>query len=449
DVPSARWVVNFDLDLADGLVLAAVLAAYCPFLIPSHLQRMYTSISRLEQNLHNSIILSQAFTLLCLDIDIQPTELSDSNPVLMLMLCVYLYEKLPQYLPRRTITLSGSLHHTFTKQGRCVEVTVQYSCSFLRPMEAVLLLTSRSASSASPSGATLAFSLKTQVTHITPSGIVKCKSPCYQLKELQLKVKNPFSKDATFRVVLVESKANILQVEKSQGSLIQQFSFRTNPSSDNNTSLSTDRLNGGTDCGEWEDSDLHCDPADECGVNEFFSPVRSVSLAAGQTETIELHYLPFHLGKRHCSVLLVSQQVGEQVYLVEGTADLPLSSPLTTKPSPNVVHVSSATSDGADPRPAVNLRCGVGSTLDEVVCVPLVNGLWERALATVGQQRMSPVEKKRRSLTHTLDSSTVRAGVAAAALTTSQVDSRHTHSGQQHRLGRGGGRCTHHLTGRQ
>ncbi|XP_045555401.1 cilia- and flagella-associated protein 47 isoform X3 [Salmo salar] len=461
DVPSARWVVNFDLDLADGLVLAAVLAAYCPFLIPSHLQRMYTSISRVEQNLHNSIILSQAFTLLCLDIDIQPTDLSDSNPVLMLMLCVYLYETLPQYLPKRTITLSGSLHHTFTKQvrlkspssrlmfyhasivgneahhfslpqgasitippkGRGVEVTVQYSCSFLRPMEAVLLLTSRSASSASPSGATLAFSLKTQVTHITPSGIVKCRSPCYQLKELQLQVKNPFSKDAKFRVVLVESKANLLQVEKSQDSqerLIQQFSFRTNPSSDNNTSLSTDRLNGGTDCGEWEDSDLHCDPADECGVTEFFSPVRSVSLAAGQTQTIELHFLPFHLGKRHCSVLLVSQQVGEQVYLVEGTADLPLPSPLTTKPSPNVVHVSSATSDGADPRPAVNLRCGVGSTLDEVVCVPLVNGLWERALATVGQQRMSPVEKKRRSLTHTLNSSTVRAGVAAAALTSSQ-----------------------------
>ncbi|XP_064816349.1 cilia- and flagella-associated protein 47-like [Oncorhynchus masou masou] len=35
---------------------------------------------------------------------------------------------------------------------------------------------------------------------------------------------------------------------------------------------------------------------------------------------------------------------------------------------------------------------------------------------------MSPVEKKRRSLTHTLDSSTVRAGVAAAALTTPQSD---------------------------
>ncbi|XP_031669186.1 cilia- and flagella-associated protein 47 [Oncorhynchus kisutch] len=407
DVPSARWVVNFDLDLADGLVLAAVLAAYCPFLIPSHLQRMYTSISRLEQNLHNSIILSQAFTLLCLDIDIQPTELSDSNPVLMLMLCVYLYETLPQYLPRRTITLSGSLHHTFTKQvrlkspssrtmfyhasivgkeahhfslpqgasitippkGRCVEVTVQYSCSFLRPMEAVLLLTSRSASSASPSGATLAFSLKTQVTHITPSGIVKCKSPCYQLKKLQLKVKNPFSKDATFRVVLVESKANILQVEKSQESLIQQFSFRTNPSSDNNTRLVSR-------CILWRDS-------------------------------------------RSSPVL-----------------------PSDHKPSPNVVHVSSATSMVLIPRPGVFRMpvcllevlipacvfsaCGEpalrrGQHLDEVVCVPLVKWAVGAGAGHRGQQRMSPVEKKRRQPhTHSGQLSTVRAGVVAAALTTSQ-----------------------------
>ena len=32
-LPSARWIVNFDLDFMDGLVLAAVLAAHCPFLV--------------------------------------------------------------------------------------------------------------------------------------------------------------------------------------------------------------------------------------------------------------------------------------------------------------------------------------------------------------------------------------------------------------------------------
>ncbi|OXB68713.1 hypothetical protein ASZ78_010305 [Callipepla squamata] len=34
-VPPMRWVVNFDRDLLDGLVLAAQMAAYCPFLVYS------------------------------------------------------------------------------------------------------------------------------------------------------------------------------------------------------------------------------------------------------------------------------------------------------------------------------------------------------------------------------------------------------------------------------
>lgn len=32
-VPPSRWVVNFDYDLLDGLVMAAVVAAYCPWLV--------------------------------------------------------------------------------------------------------------------------------------------------------------------------------------------------------------------------------------------------------------------------------------------------------------------------------------------------------------------------------------------------------------------------------
>lgn len=47
---------------------------------------------------------------------VQPTDLSDPNPLQMLMLCVHLYERLPQYLPLQTITLSGGLLNTFSKQ---------------------------------------------------------------------------------------------------------------------------------------------------------------------------------------------------------------------------------------------------------------------------------------------------------------------------------------------
>uniref|UniRef100_A0A672IQT0 Calponin-homology (CH) domain-containing protein n=1 Tax=Salarias fasciatus TaxID=181472 RepID=A0A672IQT0_SALFA len=70
-VPSARWIVNFDLDLTDGLVLAALLAAYCPYLTSSHFRRMYTTPSSLEQILHNNIIVVQALTALGLNINVQ------------------------------------------------------------------------------------------------------------------------------------------------------------------------------------------------------------------------------------------------------------------------------------------------------------------------------------------------------------------------------------------
>ncbi len=32
-VPATRWIVNFDVDLTDSLVLAAAIGAYCPFVV--------------------------------------------------------------------------------------------------------------------------------------------------------------------------------------------------------------------------------------------------------------------------------------------------------------------------------------------------------------------------------------------------------------------------------
>uniref|UniRef100_A0A8D0EQK2 Calponin-homology (CH) domain-containing protein n=1 Tax=Strix occidentalis caurina TaxID=311401 RepID=A0A8D0EQK2_STROC len=66
-VPPVRWIVNFDRDLLDGLVLAAQLAAYCPYLIATHFVRMYTSPRTHEQFLHNCLILVNAMHAVSLD----------------------------------------------------------------------------------------------------------------------------------------------------------------------------------------------------------------------------------------------------------------------------------------------------------------------------------------------------------------------------------------------
>uniref|UniRef100_A0A8C9P179 Calponin-homology (CH) domain-containing protein n=1 Tax=Spermophilus dauricus TaxID=99837 RepID=A0A8C9P179_SPEDA len=70
-VPSERWIVNFDKDLLDGLVLATQLAAYCPFLIKSHFVNMYTRPRRPEQYLHNCLIIINSLYEIGFDLNIQ------------------------------------------------------------------------------------------------------------------------------------------------------------------------------------------------------------------------------------------------------------------------------------------------------------------------------------------------------------------------------------------
>ncbi|XP_074483047.1 cilia and flagella-associated protein 47-like isoform X1 [Sebastes fasciatus] len=436
-VPPVRWIVNFDLDLTDGLVIAALLAAYCPFLICSHFRRMYTTTSSLEQILHNNIIVAQALTALCLNLDVQPTDLSDPNPVQMLILCVHLYERLPQYRPLHTITLSGGLHSTFSKQVRLkspsskpikyqvfllgedahhfslpdgptvtippkasTELTVHFSCSVMQPMEAVLLLVS--SSPFGPCGTTLSFNLKTEISHITPTNTVKCKSPCYQLKVIQVPITNPFNKDAKFRVVLVESPFDPLEPEKKRDSLVQQASSKTN----------IKKMSSDKSCGE--EMEGKCSDIDG-ESSEFLSEVRSVCLKPGQADTLNIHYLPFCPSTKYCSVLLVCPQVGDMVYMVKATAELPLPSPLTARPSANIVSIPS-NSGSAVCVSVLRLQCNVGQVCEELLRVPLVNMAWEQALAFWGQQGMSADEHRRRTLTHTLHSSTVRATTAVRKL---------------------------------
>ncbi|NXC40759.1 CFA47 protein, partial [Penelope pileata] len=58
-------------------------------------------------------------------------------------------------------------------------INVEFSSRFLRPAEAVLLLISKTVGGIG--GATMTFSLKSEIKHIEPADILKCKSPCYEL----------------------------------------------------------------------------------------------------------------------------------------------------------------------------------------------------------------------------------------------------------------------------
>ncbi|KAM6144631.1 LOW QUALITY PROTEIN: cilia- and flagella-associated protein 47 [Phoenicopterus ruber ruber] len=445
EVPPMRWIVNFDRDLLDGLVLAAQLAAYCPYLIATHFVRMYTNPRTPEQFLHNSLILVNAMHAVSLAIDIKATDICHPNPVMMLILCVYLYESLPHYLPKKTIEFTGALHATVVKQvclknpsvktlvynatlvgrdaddfslpkgntvtiapKRQASINVEFTSRFLRPAEAMLLLISKHVGGID--GATLTFSLKSEVKLIEPADILKCKSPCYELKKVILNVTNPFKNDGIFRVILLESTSYLMQPEQvyQAREVKQEQTFRQLHYFTTRAVVSKQPFK------------LILTADQSSLLHEFFSPMEKLFLEGRSSAGLDIHFLPFNLEKRYCTVILVNELIGEFVYLVEGTGDIPLPSGLLPMDSPNVLHVSSTLEGPSAVEPVLYLKCGFGQILEENLRIPLVNESRERALAIAAQQQMSTIEYERRKITGTLQSSSVR--VATALLGLSRVE---------------------------
>ncbi|XP_072195940.1 cilia- and flagella-associated protein 47 [Excalfactoria chinensis] len=444
-VPLMRWIVNFDQDLQDGLVLAAQIAAYCPFLIASHFVRMYTYPRTPAQFMHNCLILVNAMHVLSLTIDIKATDICVPNPIMMLILCVYLYENLPHFLPKKIIEFTGALHATVFKQVRLknpsiktlaynatlvgrdaddfslpegntiiiapkkqTTINVVFTSRFLHPAEAVLLLISKRMGRIR--GATLAFSLKSEVKHIEPVDTLKCKSPCYELKKVVLNVTNPFRADGIFRVILLESTSYLCQPEQVHQA--RQLKEEQTFSSENNVLNCKKRT-----LPEEPNEDKNFNCSDQSSpLPEFFSPLEKLFLAGRSSAALEIHFLPFNLEKRYCTVILVNEMIGEFVYLVEGAGDIPLPSELLPMDSPNVLHVSSTLEGSSAAEPVLYLKCRIGQTLEEKLRIPLISESRERALAIAAQQQMSTIEYERRKLTGTLDSSSVRAATALLGL---------------------------------
>ncbi|KAJ7320665.1 hypothetical protein JRQ81_020176, partial [Phrynocephalus forsythii] len=457
DVPPTRWIVNFDRDLLDGLVLAAQLASYCPYLISTHFVNMYTSPKTSEQCFHNSLILVNAFHSINLDMEVLATDICDPNPIMMLMLCVYLYERLPQYLPQKSIEFVGPLHATVVRKVKItsllcfncllidiivkplvynvtilgqdssdftlpkgnivtipskspVSIKVKFTSRFLYPAEAVLLLVSKALTGVA--GVTMTFSLKTKISRVKPAGTLKCKSPCYELKKCSLQVTSPFKIHGPFRVILVESTSCITDPE-----MLNQINQRKQGKIQS-TEVSIPKNTDGV-----IDVSVSCKEGDNSGaanesncLQEFYSPTDIMFLERESSAILEIHYLPFNMGKRYCAVILVNEQIGEFVYFLEGTCGLPLPSGLLPMDSPNVLCSRNVTEGQNEIEPVLFLKCCLTNILWEKLKIPLVNEAREKALAIAAQQQMSALEYERRKVTGTLESSSVRVAVAIFGL---------------------------------
>ncbi|XP_011066698.1 PREDICTED: uncharacterized protein LOC105153499 [Acromyrmex echinatior] len=116
DVAEYRAIQNFHHDLSDSLVLIAVTAAYCPFLIDECFSNLYICSRNKQEMLHNAICLVTAWRKIRLGFIITPMQLVNPNQVQILMLVVHLFQVLPTYVPRAKVKFNCSLSQIVTKQ---------------------------------------------------------------------------------------------------------------------------------------------------------------------------------------------------------------------------------------------------------------------------------------------------------------------------------------------
>lgn len=77
---------------------------------------MYSQPSTAEQCLHNALKVVNAMRSIGIDYDIQAIDITDPNPISLMLLCVHLYSTLPQYLPKNHVEFIGALHATSFRQ---------------------------------------------------------------------------------------------------------------------------------------------------------------------------------------------------------------------------------------------------------------------------------------------------------------------------------------------
>ncbi|XP_036083014.1 cilia- and flagella-associated protein 47 isoform X3 [Rousettus aegyptiacus] len=435
-IPSERWIVNFDKDLLDGLVFATQLGAYCPFLIESHFVHMYTKPKSPEQYFHNCLIIVNVLREIGFSMGIQASDICDPNPILMLMLCVYMYERLPTYLPKEMVTFQCTLHDTVTRQillknsssktleykatiiGRDagdfslsqpgnivtlppkneINITLKFTSHFLHPAEASLLLISKPKNSTG--GTTMIFALKGKVHNFKAIEIIKCKSPCYKWKQVTVKVKNTLNAAGNFKVILVESSTFI----SSTSQLIASGQY-TN-----------------------QNGDTAEDPAfapkalktsiRSTFIREFFCTTRTIHLGMKRTSNLELFFLPFDMLTRYCIIVLSNKQIGELIYIAEGKGTIPLPSGfLPVNCSTSHDYSSSPEEVFNEEEPVLYLKCKPHHILNVDLILPLTNEAKEKALAFAAQQQMSDLEYRRRLITGTMESSSIRVAIALLGLT--------------------------------
>jgi hypothetical protein len=330
----AYRVTNFDADLRDGFVFYSLLVSHWPSLnsFNQALTRQAKSESKLRAN---AKVVIEMMALLRLPYTILEDELAFPQARELLVFCLYLYQALPQLMPRSTVEFTGRLGERLTKMvditnptGRPISYYVQLEgskefevakdalriepkgmervmicCtpSISKPVEGRLLLASKRDGAAQ--AATMVFALRASVQSKTPLATWLTETRLFEYTTVELEIANPFPGDCEFAVTLSQACA---QKPAPETEVKKPAKKGVTEVSEEPSSASVGSLDG------------------KLVLPDAFGCDKSVlRLRVKEKTRLVIHFLPFQQGQFTCTVHLEDKMFGEIVHLVEGKAKPP------------------------------------------------------------------------------------------------------------------------------
>lgn len=331
-------MTNFDEDLRSGMVLFSLLSGHWPSLSSRRVLLRGGSTPSLRDCMENNELVVRVMSDLGLPFEVTPEELSSPNAREMLVLCLYLYQTLPQFVPRTSIQFACKLGDGVTKDlelsnpsKKAISYTVRLEghkdfsteASIVRieakgtarlrikcqptttvPVCARLILMSRRDGGAN--AATLVFLLESQVNTRAPLKRINVDGPLYELQQFEFAVANPFPADGEFVITLLHEAAEPPAKKEPD----DKKGRKGRPSAMGKAA---------------EDAAADAAPPAKLQLypNAFGLDKPRLRIKQGGSDKVRAFYLPFTMDTHHCTVVFKDKDQGEFVYELVGATSLP------------------------------------------------------------------------------------------------------------------------------
>lgn len=355
----ARRVVNFSSDLKSGSVFYATLVSHWPSL-KEHGGGMCRDPKTNGDYLANAECVLGMLKAVNMPYLITASQLVNAKPAERVLFVLFLYNTLPQLIPKTNIEFPCTLHVKTTKQIELTnptkknivyEVRLEGEADFKvdankvrlgpkatahlpvaltprtsTPGEAKLMLSCNREGSA-PTATTLVFGLKPKLDAEAPLRRFNFDASCYEHVITTVELENPFPGDCEFAIEVKNFDADEVKAAADAAALEAATSAGAGAGSgwtrERGVAPATTARLTATNRPKVPkvDSSLFPDPF---GVNR-----RSTRVRRGDAVALSVSYLPFTMGSHVAHVTFTDAKYGSFVYELNGTSDYPM--PFVTK----------------------------------------------------------------------------------------------------------------------